>query len=121
MDRGFVKTTDGVGEPIVASLSRDPVPLLHGKTSWHIFPPACAFFPLLQRLGHRGIAVSHYCFDRAIYEPMMVKLRQRHAMFHALQRQNPASEWSPVDECLDWVLGTPCANHDCQNGLKNGL
>ena len=121
VERGFVKTTDGVGEPIVASLSRDPVPLLHGKTSWHIFPPACAFFPLLQRLGHRGIAVSHYCFDRAIYEPMMVKLRQRHAMFHALQRQNPASEWSPVDECLDWVLGTPCANHDCQNGLKWSL
>jgi hypothetical protein len=121
VERGFVKTSDGVGEPIVASLARDPVPLLHGKTAWHMFPPACAFFPLLQRLGHAGIAVSHYCFDRAVFDPLMEKLRQRHAMYHAVQRQNPASDWTPVQECLDWVVGTPCANHDCQNALKWSL
>jgi hypothetical protein len=121
VERGFVKTTDGVGEPIVATLARDPVPLLHGKTAWHMLPPACAFFPLLQRLGHAGISVSHYCFDRAVFDPMMEKLRQRHAMYHAVQRQNPASDWTPVQECLDWVVGTPCANHDCQNSLKWAL
>ena len=40
---GFIRTTDSTGEHVIAFLTKDPVPLSNGKSTWHMLPAACAF------------------------------------------------------------------------------
>ena len=113
----FIRTTDSNGEPVAAFLSKDPMPLSNGKSTWHMLPAACAFFPLIQRLGHKGIVISHYVFDRAVQSSLERKMRQRHGLYH-LRMAGVDGESGGLADLVDWVVSTPCANHDVQNALK---
>lgn len=39
---------------------------------------------MLKRLGHKGISISHYCFDRALFSTLERKQLQRHALYHEI-------------------------------------
>ena len=47
---------------------------------------------------------------------------QRHMLCHDLASSSGAQPGiAALDELIDWVISTGCANHDTQNGLKWGL
>ena len=122
IERAFVKTTSASGSPVVVCLFRDPTPLTHGKTVWHHFTAACRFFPFLRTLGHEGIVVSHYCFDRAVFHAARRRFQQRHKLYYMTHRgDSDLSGQTVLLELLDWDVSTGCAAHDCQNALQWGL
>ncbi len=119
VQRCALKYHSADGTDKVCCYTRDPVPLDKGKTAWFMYSAAVAFFPLCRELGHRGIVVSHYCFDRAYFTALERKMRQRHELHY---RSGGAGEPMPPHSRLlqlcDWQVATGCACHDCQNGLK---
>lgn len=121
LQRGWYKTLGPDGGIKMTPLLGDPVPLTLGKTAWHLYSAAQDFTPLLQEMGHDGISISHYAFDRAIYAPLLRKLLQRHGLQQA--RQEATQQAQPVvpRHLLNWVVGTGCAMHDAQNGFKWAL
>ena len=108
-------------ETRLAFLSRDPVPLTNGKSAWHMFGPLASFFPLLQRIGHKGVVVTHYVFDRMAFSSLERKARQRHALYHLRAGGSEGGVDGGLPDLLDWVCSTACGNHDGQNALKWGL
>ena len=84
LERGFVVSTNSRGELLKAALFKAPTPLDKGKGAWQCFSASCDFFPILRRLGHRGIAISHYVFDRALFASLQTKQKQRHALYYEL-------------------------------------
>ena len=84
LETAFVVTTNGNGELLKAALFKPPTPLDKGKGAWQCFSASCDFFPMLRRLGHRGIAISHYVFDRALFGSLQTKQKQRHALYYEL-------------------------------------
>lgn len=122
LQKVFVKIIAPTGTPSLVCYFRDPVPLDDGKGTWPCFSAACECFPMLQTLGHKGISISHYCFDRALFSSLDRTMRQRHLLFHEVSSQGEDSMGGRIlGELTDWVVSTPCANHDAQNGLKWGL
>ena len=117
----FLKAVAPDGEILLAFLARDPVPLSEGKKTWHMFPPMCSFFPLVQKLGHKGIVVSHYVFDRLVQSSLQRKARQRHGLYHLQSSGSEGGVAGGLPDLLDWVASTACGNHDGQNALKWGL
>ena len=123
LERVFLKTISPTGEHLITSFFRDPLPLDKGKGSWQCFSVACDHFPMLKKLGHRGISISHYCFDRALYSALARLMRQRHCLYHDLMASSSGGGvgLEALSDLTDWVVSTGCANHDGQNALKWGL
>ena len=79
-------------------------------------------------MGHGGIAVQHYSFDRAMHSCLVRRFKQHHALLasaaggstsHTEAQRLSTDLWAPA--MLEWVVDTACVNHDCHNGLKWGL
>ena len=122
IERAFVKTTSGSGSPVVVCLFRDPTPMTHGKTVWHHSTAACKFFPFLRTLGHEGFMISHYCFDRAVFQAARRRFQQRHKLYYKTRMGDAALSGKMVLlELLDWDVSTGCAAHDSQNALQWSL
>jgi hypothetical protein len=121
IERGFLKTMIG-GRPRVACVLRDPIPLLNGKGAWDCFAALTKFFPMVRRLGFRGILVEHYAFDRLLQASLSRKVQQRANLYYAAQS---GEEGAPDDlallEMKHWVVCTGCAAHDAHNALKWSL
>ena len=117
MQRAYLRSQTSLGEPLVACLFRDPVSMSSGKTAAVAYSAATDFFPLLREIGHKGICISAYTFDRALQAPTARLLHQHHQRVHATAGADKTP--LPAIDCLtDWTLTTACASHDCQNGLK---
>jgi hypothetical protein len=121
MQRAFLRTSDDKGGAVIACVIADPVPMTAGKSATHQYTAAKDFFPLVKELGHKGVCITHYCFDRAGYAPVSKLLKQRHCLYHARAVSMDPSGAAQLQQRLDWVVGTGCSNHDCQNALKWGL
>ena len=77
---------------------------------------------MLKRLGHKGISISNYCFDRALFSTLERKQLQRHALYHEPSVVGAEKVGArALDDLQDWVVCTACANHDAQNALKWSL
>ena len=69
-------------------------------------------------MGHRGIAVAHYTFDRACFSAMR-RLLEAH---HELLAGSFVGGGSPAHLALqEWEVFTGCALHDAHNSLKWSL
>ena len=101
-DTGFVKAHRVVPPLVLAS-----------KASWHLWACVQAVCPPLIRLGHQGISLSVYVFDRAVVGSLGKKLHQTHE-YERMQVEPPAV---PVAD-LDWVFSLGCAIHDAHNSLQ---
>lgn len=123
LERVFLKTETPSGQMLVECFFRDPVPLDNGKGAWPCFSAACECFPLLKKMGHHGIAISHYGADRALQSSLERLMRQRHGLFHEVSGADDSSGGglATLDSLTDWIVSTGCANHDAQNALKWGL
>ena len=116
VERLFVVTH--IGE--MAVLFRDLV-RLDDKATWCLFSVGRQFCPTARELGHRGLCVSHYSFDRATFSALGRKFRQLHGHVHAqIARALPAHE-AKLLELRDWYVSTPCGSHDAHNALKWSL
>lgn len=121
--RAFLRTTTREGQPLAVALFRPPNPLDAGKGSLQVFSASCRFFPVLHKLGHRGISVARYCFDRALYAPLAKKQAERYALY--LERLGDSDGARSGDLALSelktWVVCTARSNHDAQHAQKRAL
>ena len=122
IERAFIKTTNAAGDLVMACLVSDPTPLTQGKPSWCHCTAAQRFFPMIRTLGHKGIVVSHYCFDRAIYSAASRKTQQRQCLYYeAVGGPSPREGEVALQELQDWHVSTACAAHDAHSALKRGM
>ena len=123
LERAFLKTVSGsTSGSETTALFKPPTPLDAGKGGWQVFIAPCKFFPMLKRLGHTGISISNYCFDRALFSTLERDQLQRHAPNHELCVLGGEKVGArALDDLQDWVVCTACANHDAQNALKWSL
>jgi hypothetical protein len=121
LQRGWYKTIGPEGNVCMCALVTDPIPLSHGKGSWYLYTAAKQFAPLTQELGHEGICVTHYAFDRAVFGALTSKLFRRHEQQHEHQKATGRTKTGIPKHWLDWAVRTGCAMHDAQNGLKWSL
>lgn len=121
VERAFLKTSGGAGPAKVVCLFSDPTPLSEGKGAWQHFVACCKFFPMVRNLGHKGIVVQHYVFDRAIQSAMAKRTFQRHEMYYKAKAGVATEGELAFLQLQDWHVSTGCANHDCQNALQWGL
>ena len=121
MQKAFLTFRSHSGEKQVQCLFRDPVNLSSGKSAWHSFTAACQFFPMLRVLGHTGITLSHYVFDRALYSALSRRMQQRHSLYYQVTANQEDEGRTTLGELTDWVLSTGCATHDTHNSLKWAL
>ena len=121
MQRAYLRTSDDKGDPIITCILADPVPMSEGKSATHQYTAAKDFLPLVKEIGHRGVCISHYCFDRAGFAPVSKLLKQRHCLYHHKATSADPSGEAHLQQRLDWTVSTACCNHDCHNALKWGL
>lgn len=123
----FLRSIAADGQAKTVVVLRDPLPLREGEGAWNLFSAGVSFLPTLRQLGHEGIAIQHYCFDRALFEPLSLRFAQQHSL---LARQASAASSSSggalgqslgLQELLEWVVSCGCSVHDAHNSLKWGL
>ena len=119
IQHAYYRTLVGFGgDTKTTAILRDPLPMTNGKGSLATFSAFQEFFKTTRQLGHRGICIAHYSFDRALFSSMTRVLKQ----FHKLQ----ASQFQAPDlgrdhealELMEWVASSGCALHDSHNSLK---
>jgi len=101
---------------------RDPLPLTEGKTALALYSAGRSFIPSLRRMGHVGVAIQHYVFDRAGYSALARVFKQHHAL-EGKQIRSSEAGGAPVEllDALSWVVSSACASHDAHNALKWSL
>ena len=115
LERCMVLWTDASGKQRGRVMTRD-ARAMPDKGAWAAYSAAVAFCPLARDLGHTGIVVHHYGFDRgALFLPLTRRLRARHKLFFEVKV--PADvRWERSLE--EWVVLTGCCDHDATNALK---
>ena len=123
VQRAFFRTRGSTGEWQTAMQVRDPLPLVHGKGADAIFSAAVEFLRTLRQMNHGGIAVQHYSFDRALHTPLVRRFRQHHAHLASAGAGTTTTGANAHHQpaLLEWLVDTPCANHDVHNALKWGM
>ena len=125
VQQGFLRRFDVDGVAHTAAVLRDPMPLTEGKGAWPIFAAGCEFAPTLREMGHMGIAVQHYLFDRGLGATLQRSFKQRHKLLATQRGTMTAPNGSVVSpelaELLEWTVGSGCGAHDTRNALKWAL
>ena len=120
LNRGFAKRMVGdvvevavkVGEPIGMSL---------GKAAWHAFSAACDFVPIPRSLGAKGITITAYVLDGALFQPVRRHCMARHALYYDDEYGVEVAGVRLELAASDWVVGMKCVLHGCGNSIKWGL
>ena len=97
----------------------EPTPLKHGKTAMAILSTSRETWYSLRQLGHWGLAVEHYCWDRCAITALDRQTRRWHLQQDTSRRPPHLSD--DMAKMTELVVVTPCALHDCQNAFKWGL
>ena len=122
VQRAVFRTRGGTSGWQTVMMVRDPLPLVHGKGADAIFSASVEFLKTLRQMGHGGIAIQHYAFDRALHAPLVRRFKQHHARLASQQAPTatgPNALHQPA--LLEWVVDTACANHDAHNAMKWGM
>eukprot|EP00974_Lingulodinium_polyedra_P032801 3156854-Lingulodinium_polyedra.AAC.1 len=78
MQVGYGMSLEADGSPQYKVVLADPVALRAGESTWCLWSAARDFLPTLKKMGHLGISVHHYVFDRKYYTSLGRCLSQRH-------------------------------------------
>ena len=115
----FARTISADGESESRCAFAPPLPLVNGKSSLAIFTAGRQFGTSLRHIGHAGIAVQFYAFDRAGYSSLSRLFKQQHIKdVEARISEGPGAVELRETE---WVESAGCALHDCHNALKWSL
>jgi hypothetical protein len=115
----FCRRLDAQGQAHTIAICHAPVPLTNGKSALAQYAVGRLFVPDLRLLGHRGIQICHFAFDRACFSSLGKIWKQHHqqkAAGSGLGGDPMAS--STMLDLTTWVVATPCAVHDTHNSLK---
>ena len=92
---------------------RGPLPLTEGKTAMAFFSVALDFVPTLRQMGHRGIAVQCYAFDRACQSALAKYFQQRHQLVApGFGGEVAGARGLALLELMEWAASVPCSIHD---------
>lgn len=121
----FWRRTDMLGKAQTVALLQDPQPLTEGTTTNCIFSAAKEFIVYPRDIGHTGISVIHYAFDRGLYSSMVKMLRKYEQHLQASAAPPVAKRVSAMHmanrELLVWQVECGCAMHDTHNAVKWAL
>ena len=112
--RAFFRDLEGS----TVCLLNEPVAMTNGKTAWHLFSAQRRFCKTMRELQHKGLVISHYCWDSGVSSPLETKTRQRHNRAADELGEALGDMLASLLKLLDWVLVTPCCDHDAHNSLK---
>jgi hypothetical protein len=125
VQHAFVRYIDAKGEHHSTVVLKDPIPLTNGKSAWALYACATDFIETARVMGHTGISVCHYAFDRAAYSALARHMKHRHQLAASVARVSTSSSSANVSfrllELTEWVVSTPCGLHDTHNSLKWSL
>lgn len=119
----FVRYLDAAGDARSVAVLRDGVPLKYGKTADAIFGVSKAFCMLPREHGARGIAISHFCFDGALFSSLSRRFHQWQ-LERAISRKQAELDAgrNPKTQYLkEWGIATQCVAHGAHNSLKWGI
>ena len=120
----FYRFIDYTGKTMTKALVEEPTPLNWGKRAENIFDVCRRRFMSLRECGHRGIAVEHFCFDRAAHSAL-AKLVGKWAKVTSQRAGLTAEGKEPTKYSIHnltlWIADTPCAAHDAQNSFRWSL
>ena len=91
------------------------------NTAWAHWSAWRSMTRLGREMGHAGLLVSHYIYDRAVFKPVFRHHRQMHEARAAHERQISDEGTAHLLWLLSWEIGVPCTAHGAQNALKWGL
>lgn len=111
----YYRTYGSTGRARTCLVIRDPLPLTSGKSAWALWSAGQEFKRTPMQIGHTGISIVHYVFDRAGYSALLRMNKQFHAHLHDSQMS------TPLQKLQEWVVSSGCGLHDCHNGLKWGM
>eukprot|EP00974_Lingulodinium_polyedra_P096725 9375201-Lingulodinium_polyedra.AAC.1 len=119
----FLRYFDGSGVPRSVAIIQDPVPLTKGKSGDALFACAQAMCLIPREHGHRGVNVIHMCFDGALHDFLVRRLKQSHMQLSMARAGAIREEGLDPAKLLlmDWHVATQCVAHACHNGLKWGM
>eukprot|EP00974_Lingulodinium_polyedra_P075261 7293153-Lingulodinium_polyedra.AAC.1 len=81
---------------------RDPLPLTQGKGTLAVFSCGLDFAPSLREMGHKGVAVHHYVFDRALHDGLLKRFHQHHMAMASSQEARESGHSGPPSG-LAWL------------------
>ena len=115
----FVRTVLPDGQQKTAVLINEAVPLYEGKTAPAILAAAHRGWAYLRDLGHAGLLIDHFVWDRAGF----TKLESESRLWHAARERPSPPRGVSADMFaeMDMMVVTPCALHDSQNVFRWGL
>jgi hypothetical protein len=82
VQHAFFRYIDAGSRARTTVMLRDPMPLTHGKGAVACLSAGLAFLVHPRQLGHVGIVVSHYLFDRALLQALS-RLFDKHHHYSA--------------------------------------
>lgn len=119
IQHAYYRTLAGLGgDTKTTAILRDPLPMTQGKSSLATFSAFQEFFRTTRQLGHRGICIAHYSFDRALFSSMSRLLKQFHKLQASQFRAPELGRDHETLELLEWIVSSGCALHDSHNSLK---
>lgn len=116
---GYFRYIDVHGAAQTVCVLKPPMPLTQGQNAAAEFAVGLEFGESLRDRGHRGIAIQHYGFDRAVFGSLSNLFAQRHKQRELTYGRSKAESKHLARQ--EWVVATPCALHDAHNALKWSL
>ena len=118
----FVRSRSAAGEVATSVMLQEPLPLTEGKTAGHIVLACIKDWKTLRELGHNGMCLEHYAFDRLGFQATSRLLLQLHAsQKHAFDHLCPPQLAVSLFRLTVFVVITACALHDANNAFKWAL
>ena len=120
VQRTLLRAAKATGEVKTAAILSDPMPMTRGKKLPAQFSCCLRHWQSLRMLGHTGICVQHYCFDRGVHQGLVRLFRKKHGQLAAEASNHAVPDGAPLYDpaLLEWIVDTPCANHDIHNAFK---
>ena len=115
----FARYADTAARTNSKCLFSPPIPLTGDKSAAVQFQAGVDMGVSLRAMGHRGIIVQQYCFDRAIEHAMARMFKQLHIL-QAPRYGETKAESEYLQNC-EWVESCGCGLHDAHNSLKWGM
>ena len=119
LQRGLFRSTLLTGHTDLLFLLEEPIGLSKGKKAWNVYVGNQQWLPTLRQLGHKGITLSVYLADGALFTALERKYRARHLLHYRSGQDLGDNAW--YLENADWVFCIKCKSHGCSNGCHWGL
>ncbi len=122
LQTAWLRSTDSVGRQIQTFYTKSSVPLSACSGAAEEFSAMNEFVASPRIYGHKGVLITHVCFDRKLWQSLTRLSRQKSELWYDIMSGSGPKSVELVKMQLSEIhLATPCANHDTQNALKWSL